>query len=388
MSRQTITTEQTRMLVQDVVWPHAAAVDREGRFPQESVSALADMGHLRWFIPKEFGGIQGSLIGFSEHCAIVGEGCTSTALILAMHAQQAAILARHAPQSHGELLTKVASGALLASVTTEVGKGGHLLSAQAPLRRSGSQIQLERAAPIVSYGGYADAYLATMRESEEALPERVAMVVFEKASVQCEVRGEWNAMGMRGTCSVPMHFSGVLPKTAVLSDSFREIALQTMVPVGHIAWAAAWYGAARGAFRRLAGRRNATRRAAASMESSYAKLAEIRLNLDLVWALVEQAARTVDKLWLTKADQQHYEAVPFNILINNVKLAAARLCFAAASSLVELAGLAEGYLPGESGIERVFRDLRAASLMFHDDRLLATNGRLVLVEETDFFRRS
>lgn len=383
-----ISLEQTRALVRDVILPHAHAVDEEGRFPKESVGALAEAGHLRWFVPREFGGFQGSVSAFSEHCAVVGEGCTSTALILAMHAQQAAILARHAHQTHGELLRKVSAGYLLASVTTETGKGGHLLTAQAPLRRSGSQLLLERTAPIVSYGGHADAYLATMRETEDALPERVALVVFERTSVQCEVRGGWNAMGMRGTCSVPMHFTGVLPDTAILSCSFREVALQTMVPVGHIAWAAAWYGAARGALRRLASRRSAGRRSGTSAESVYPKLAEIRLSLDLVWAMVQQAAATVDQLWQSNADQQHYEAVPFNILINNVKLASARLCFAATSSLVELAGLAEGYLPGQSGIERVFRDLRAASLMFHDDRLLATNGRLTLIEETDFFRRS
>lgn len=388
MTQAAIVPEQTRKLVREVILPHARAVDEEGRFPKESVSALAEAGYLRWFVPRSLGGLQGTVSGFSEHCAIVGEGCTSTALILAMHAQQTAVLAKHALDTHADLLRKVASGYLLASVTTEAGKGGHLLTAHAPLIRKGSQILFERTAPVVSYGGYANGYLATMRESEEALPESVALVAFEQASVQCEVRGEWNAMGMRGTCSVPMHFKGVLTEGAILPGAFRSIALQTMVPVGHIAWAAAWYGSARGALRRLTSRRNATRRTGDSAEPLYAKLAEIRLNLDLVWAVIEQAARTIDQLWSSNAQQEAYEAIPFNVLINNVKLAAARLCFAAASSLVELAGLAEGYLPAQSGIERVFRDLRAASLMFHDDRLLATNGRLLLVEETDFLRRA
>jgi hypothetical protein len=33
-------------------------------------------------------------------------------------------------------------------------------------------------------------------------------------------------------------------------------------------------------------------------------------------------------------------------------------------------------------IERVFRDLRSATLMYHNDRLLGANGKLILVEDS------
>jgi hypothetical protein len=49
--------------------------------------------------------------------------------------------------------------------------------------------------------------------------------------------------------------------------------------------------------------------------------------------------------------------------------------------LMEVAGLATGYRrTPESPLERIFRDLRSASLMYSNDRLLLASGRLGLLD--------
>jgi acyl-CoA dehydrogenase len=57
------------------------------------------------------------------------------------------------------------------------------------------------------------------------------------------------------------------------------------------------------------------------------------------------------------------------------------LSFSFLDRIVEISGLNLGYSrASELGIERTFRDLRSASLMFANDRLLETNGKLILTE--------
>ncbi|NIL64671.1 hypothetical protein [Salinispora arenicola] len=56
------------------------------------------------------------------------------------------------------------------------------------------------------------------------------------------------------------------------------------------------------------------------------------------------------------------------LLINNLKVQAAEQCFGAADEMVELVGLRHGYLRSSSlYLERVFRDLRSASLNYAND---------------------
>ena len=60
-----------------------------------------------------------------------------------------------------------------------------------------------------------------------------------------------------------------------------------------------------------------------------------------------------------------------------------RLAFELVDRLVDLCGLAQGYMKNTAlDVERVFRDLRSATLMYHNDRLLGANGKLILVENS------
>jgi acyl-CoA dehydrogenase len=113
-----------------------------------------------------------------------------------------------------------------------------------------------------------------------------------------------------------------------------------------------------------------------------ARLAEIRALLDTVDALLTSCAGRLQTLRETGADLASYRDVTLSLLLNNVKVTASRNCQAVASELMELCGLFDGYLANkEAGVERVFRDLRAATLMFKNERLLDANGRLSWIEQ-------
>jgi len=99
--------------------------------------------------------------------------------------------------------------------------------------------------------------------------------------------------------------------------------------------------------------------------------------------MITRAAARIDSLRHSNADVASYENITLHISLNNVKIAASRLAFEVVDRLIELCGLAQGYMKNTAlDLERVFRDLRSATLMYHNDRLLGTNGKLILVENS------
>jgi acyl-CoA dehydrogenase len=377
--------EAAREIAAAVLRSHAADVDARGRFPAESVEALRQAGLLGFFVPERFGGTPGGFAALGSVAASLGEECLSTALIWAMHCQHVAVLARHAADAHGGVLEAIAErGLLVASVTTETGKGGDLLTAEAPLAAVPGGVRVRREAPVVSYGAEAAFFLITMRAAADRPPNDVRLVLAARRDGEVAVTGDWNAMGMRGTRSVPMTFDVTVAPDRVLAAPFAEIALQTLIPAGHVGWSAAWLGAARGAFTRFVRqmRREGTRgRRRLDSDLLHCRLAELRLRLDLVDAMLERVSARLDSWTRDGVPAGPYGDIRHTLELNNLKVAAAREAFSVVDGLVELAGLAQGYLKEKpEGLERVFRDLRSATLMFHNDRLLKANGKLLLVE--------
>lgn len=361
----------------------AAVVDRENRFPEESVAALRDAGLVGFFIPPALGGIGGDMGTYRQIAEQLGRECLSTALIWVMHAHQTAVIVDHRSPGHEPYLREIAgAGKLLASVTSEYGKGGDVLRADAPLKRDGSRVIVRRRAPVVSYGAQAGFFLITMRSGEDRPATDVSLVLVRPEDGAVSVTGTWEAMGQHGTASVPMDFDVTVDAHRIVGASFREVALKTLVPAAQAGWTAAWYGAAKGALTRFVRDQRQSRTRNLNSDLFITRIAELRLKLDLIESLLLRVTERMDKLRSQNAPMASYEDPGYNILVNNLKIAGSRLAFEVADGLIELAGMSAGYLRSDaSGLERIFRDLRSAALMYGNDRLLQANGRLVLVED-------
>lgn len=368
-------------VVLPVVAEQARVIDEDAIFPARSLAALRESGLLGLLVPAGYGGLGGGLTDLVGVAASLAGECLSTAMVWAMHCQQvAAVTAHGSPDLRKRLLPRIAAGEVyIASVTSEKGKGGHLLTAQAALRRADGMLEIERDAPIVTGGHDADGFLITMRDSPAAPPHAVSMVYADRADLTVSAAGSWNPMGMRGTHSVAMRLAGRVDEHNLVGapGEFRTVAVSTFAPVGHIAWAACWLGAARAALRGVlellrsaAGRRQFDLRS----DLLRTRLARIRLDLDTVAAMLAQCLRDLS----TEPD---LEAVPVQLRINGLKVLAAERSFAVVDALTEIAGLRHGYLrDAPLALERVFRDLRSASLNYANDRLLLANGALALLD--------
>lgn len=361
---------------------NARDVDDTAAFPVANLTALRSSGLMGLLVPAEHGGLGGGLHDLVEVADVLAGSCLSTAMIWAMHCQQVAALVAHAgPALRRDLLPRIARGEVyVGSVTTERGKGGHLLSAQEALERRDGELRVERDAPIVTGGEHADGFLITMRDLPDAPPNAVSLVYAPRSALTIRSTGEWDPMGMRGTQSLAMTLTGTVPDDHVIGPpgDFHAVAVRVFAPVGHLAWSACWLGAARGALaevlrliRSPAGRGQFSR----DSELLRTRLARVRMELDTTAALLAQCLRDVE----TGGD---IEAIPVQLRLNALKVHTSERSFAAVDTLIEVVGLRHGYLKGASlGLERAFRDLRSASLNFANDRLMLTNGSLALLDQ-------
>ncbi|MGI5239082.1 acyl-CoA dehydrogenase family protein [Dactylosporangium sp. CA-139066] len=364
---------------------HAAAVDAAAQFPEAGVSALRKSGLMGLLVPQQYGGLGGDLTDLVAVARTLASGCLSTAMIWAMHCQQVDALVRHSSDPlRGELLPRIAAGQVyLASVTTEPAKGGHLLSAVAALRAADDLLELRRDAPIVTGGQHADGFLVTMRASEDAAAQRVSLVYVDREQVSFETTGTWEPLGMRGTHSVGMRLTAAIPRHQVVGEAgqFRAVAVDSMIPVGHLGWASCWLGGAHAALRavvRLVGSRERPRSTDPSSELVLERLARVRMDLELVGAYLD---RVVAEITAHRGAGTSTDTPATQIHLNVVKVAAAELTFRAVSRLMQLVGVSTGYLrTSPIPLERLFRDLRSASLNYSDDRLLTAIGSLSLID--------
>jgi acyl-CoA dehydrogenase len=364
-----------------VVREQAADIDEQASFPERSLTALRSSGLLGLLVPTEYGGLGGDVGDLVEVAMAVAGECLSTALIWSMHCQQVAALVRYgSPRLRADLLPRIARGEVyVASVTSEKGKGGHLLSAQSPLRRRNGMLEVERHAPIVTGGQYADGFLITMRDAPDAQPTAVSLVYADRADLDLRASGSWNPMGMRGTQSGALQITGRVDRDHLVGEPglFRTVAVHTFAPVGHLGWAACWLGTARGALRDVLGLlRSPAGRAQFDLGSELlrTRIARVRLDLDTVAALLAQCVRDL-------RDAPDLEAVPVQLRLNALKVFAAERSLAVVDLLMELTGLRHGYLrDSQLALERRFRDLRSASLNYANDRLLLANGTLALLD--------
>ncbi len=369
----------------------AYEIDSEAKFPLENIALLKEYGFMPVLVPKEYGGSSFGIEEVSKIGQILAQGCVSTAIIWAMHCQQVSVLVNHTHAGvREEILRKIADeNHFVGSVTTEIGKGGHLLKSNAPLHYEGDYCIIERMAPIVTGGDLCDSYLISMKASEDANDTDVAMVFALPENLHMERLSSWETMGMRGTNSCALKLKGKVEKRFIINpdEEFKNMAIETMIPYGHVAWAACWYGATNGIFNEIIAKlfRDRNKRKSYDLNSDLFlyKLAKVQKDLDLSGTFLKNAVSDYSQKVQNKDFKSLFEP-EFQLRINNLKIICSETMFQIVSQLIDIVGMRYGYLKNhEIPLERLFRDLRSGALMYHNDRLYKVNGKLALINSSN-----
>ncbi|WHA41521.1 acyl-CoA dehydrogenase family protein [Agrobacterium larrymoorei] len=359
-------------------------VDAAGRFPSEAVDALRSERLLGIQVPKHLGGEGASLQEIADICCTLGQACSATAMIFAMHHIKASSLVEHGEASewHGAFMRRVASEQLLlGSATTEGGIGGNLRNSICAIEVTGDQCRLEKDATVISYGSEADAILITSRAHADAAPADQVMTVFLKDQYSLEKTHVWNTLGMRGTCSDGFLFKGEAPAEQIFPKPFAEIAAQSMLATSHLLWSGVWYGIAADAVARAqAFVRAAARKSPGVTPPGALRLAEVSNKLQIVKSNVIAGIKAYED---TKTDPDRLMSMAFAIAMNNVKICSSETILEIINHAMLICGIM-GYKNGTPySVGRHLRDAHSAQLMISNDRILSNSANLLLVQKQD-----
>ncbi|MBB2890161.1 acyl-CoA dehydrogenase family protein [Flexivirga oryzae] len=362
-----------------VAAPTAESVDQESRFPSEVIDALREAGMLAALIPTEDGGLGWSLEDVARSVTELAKGCSSAAMVYAMHQIQVACLVRHGDNDTlREFTRRIASeGLLLASATTEVGIGGNVRNSSCAVETDGDRFSLTKQAPVISYGQYADAILATARRTPSSPPNDQALVLCRKENFTLEPKSGWDALGFRGTCSLGFVLTVSGDAADVLPVAYGDISSQTMLPVSHILWSSLWFGIASAAsdkarrFVQAAARKNPD-----VTPPNALRLAELTNVLQQFQDLVI-AAR--DRYMAISNDPSRTTSIGFAINMNSLKVSASTLVVDVVQRALLICGMAGYANHSPFTLGRLLRDAYGAQLMVNNDRINANNAQLLLV---------
>ncbi|PYE33379.1 acyl-CoA dehydrogenase [Rhizobium sp. PP-WC-1G-195] len=370
--------------VAGIAGQHADDVDRNARFPREAADALISERLLSIQIPVTLGGEGATTAQIAEVCTVLGQACSASAMVFAMHHIKLSSLVTHGIDSpwHQSFMRRIVDEQLLiASATTEGGIGGNMRNSICAIEINGDTCRLQKDATVISYGRHADAILITSRAHPDAVTTDQVMTVFTKDQYTLERTNEWDTLGMRGTCSEGYLFKGEAPKEQILPKPFAEIAAQSMLASSHLLWGGVWYGIAVNAMTRAqAFVRAAARKSPGQTPPGALHLAEASSLLQQVRAIVTAGLARYEA---ALAEPELLSSMGFSVAMNNVKIAVSRTVPEIIDHAMQITGIM-GYKNGTPfSLGRHLRDAQSAQLMISNDRILANTSNMLLVNKIE-----
>jgi|SRR5450631_912761 len=375
--------ETIRSQVTGVAARYADQVDKDARFPAETLDALRQARALSAAVPRELGGLGYGLRELAAMCSALAGACGSSAMVLAMHHIQVACLVRHgasSPQLRQYLKDLVDHQYLIGSMTSEVGTQGDTRSSVCAVDRGGGRFTLNKEATTASYCAHADAILVTSRRAPDAAPSDQVLVLVRKNECTLKQTTTWDTMGMRGTCSPGFSLQSSGPEQHIVPGAFADSSAQTMVPYSHILWASLWWGIAADAVAK-AGQfiRGEARKSPGTLPPGAVRLAEVSAQLQALRHNWLALAGEFDDLNNRPDGTQELMTLGWALKMNNLKVNASEAAPQIVHKALQIIGVLGFKNDSKFSVARHYRDVLSASLMISNDRIVGKSASMLLV---------
>ncbi|MDR3096592.1 MAG: acyl-CoA/acyl-ACP dehydrogenase [Paraburkholderia sp.] len=375
------TLDQAAQAAARVAAQFADAVDRDARFPAEALEAMREQRLLGATVPRELGGSGATLAAVASACRILGKACSAAGMVFAMHHIKVASTIAHASAApwHRAFLEQLARNQwLVASATSEDGTGGNLRKSQCAVEVSGGRFTLRKLAPTISYGAHADVIIATARRDSSAPASEQVLVTLRKEDLALTVRGGWDTLGMRGTCTDSFILDGQGAIEQIFPVPFADIAETSMVPDSHILWSSLWVGIASDAYARA--QRYFREQSPNGDSPAGRRIAEA---LSLLQAMQARIDSALHRRANAHPQRSWSECMADAAQINALKTFVSNSALGVAEHAMMAIGMAAYKNGTPFSLGRHLRDLHAAPLMINNDRIEINTARLILAQRPD-----
>jgi isovaleryl-CoA dehydrogenase len=357
-------------VIAEVVSPAAAEIDATGTFPGQNIEALGAAGLLSLMSATDVGGQGRSLREVAEVIERLGGACGSTAMVLLMHYAAVSVLEAHGPR---EVREAVAAGHHLSTLAfSEAGSRSHFWAPLGTATQVDGQVRLDAQKSWVTSAGQADSYVWSSLPLAADGPMTMWLVP-ARAEGLSQPTG-FDGLGLRGNGSTPVTATGVnLPTAAMLGadGTGLDLALTLVLPTFLILSSAFSLGLMEAVMAETAAHLTATR--LAHIDRSLAQQPTVRLDFARMRVQTD-TARTLLLDTLTALETQRPDGM---LRVLESKAVAAEAALAVTDLAMKVCGGAA--FRKELGIERRFRDARAARVMAPTtDALLDLIGRATL----------
>jgi alkylation response protein AidB-like acyl-CoA dehydrogenase len=295
MSDHELTHEQReiRALARDFaereIAPHAAAWDREHRFPREVFEQLGELGLMGACVPAEHGGAGADFLSYVLALEELARADAGVAVTVAVHTSAATLplLAHGSPEQVERLVPPLAQGLELGAFALTEPEAGS--DASALRTRADADARISGTKQFITTGSHAHLLLVFARDPDE----RVSAYVVTRPAPGLSVVREEQKLGLNSSSTAALAFDGVPAERLGPQGAGMRIALGTL-DGGRIGIAAQAVGIAQAALdlaTAYARERHAFGRPIGAHGQIQQKLADMQTEIEAARALTWRAAR-------------------------------------------------------------------------------------------------
>lgn len=341
-------------IIRDIIEPAAITVDRDGAFPRAALRALGEAGLLGLTSASEMGGMGQGLAQAAQVVERIAQACPSTAMVVTMHFCATAVIEKFGTEV---LRRDVAAGRHLSTLAwSESGSRSHFWAPVGTAVRDGDSYLLDGSKTMVTSAIEADSYIWSSRPAQGEGASTLWLADSKAAGLS--QTHPFDGMGLRGNCSAPLVCKSMrLPQSAMLGTDGGgfDIMIGVVLPTFSTLIASNSIGLMETAISRsithVSGNKfehlNST---LADLPTVRAYIARARIRADMARTLRDD---TVTALGTNRADAM--------LRVMQVKAAAAEAALEVTDIAMRVCGGAA--FRKDVGVERCFRDARAAAVM-------------------------
>lgn len=341
-------------LIEREIIPSASIVDEKGEYPRRSLDALSQAGFLGLISATEIGGLGQSHRSAAMVIEKLASACASTAMVVCMHYAGTAVVEKHGVQ---EIREQIAAGKHLTTLAfSESSSRSQFWAPTSSARKVDDSIRLNAQKSWVTSAGQADSYVWSSRPLEAEGSSTIWLVPSDAEGLN--IPAPFNGLGLRGNYSSPITAENatVSPEAMLGTDGQGfEIMMGIVLPIFSVMNAAFSIGTMEAAVTKSIGHLTQTKfehsgQNLSDLPTIRAYLSRMRIKTDMCRALLSET--------LTSLEEGREDAM---LRVLEVKAAAGEASTEVTELAMRICGGAA--FRKEVGVERNFRDARAATVM-------------------------
>jgi alkylation response protein AidB-like acyl-CoA dehydrogenase len=303
-AEQRLFRDTLRAFVDEQIRPVAREWEAAGRYPEEIVATMRQMGLFGLTVPEEYGGMAADMVSLALVFEEISRGWMGVAGILGSHSLSCWMIARYGTDEQKRAhLPALASGERRTGIAlTEPGAGSDLQGIRATARRDGDSYVLNGRKTWITNARHADPLPVLAKTDPAAVPVHAGMSVLlvDAGTPGFEVVRDLPKLGYHGpeTCELVLDDVRV-PASALLGGTEGRGLQQVLAALetGRVNVAARAVGVAQEAYDqalRYAGEREAFGQKISGFQAVQLKLADMAMKLQAARLLVYWAASRAD----------------------------------------------------------------------------------------------